>query len=118
GRAAATLGRMQRLRGGLRRVRLPALAVVTAFLMGAILIVLSDVEHLRLIATDPLAAIGGAFSGVLEGYPALLAGAIGDPGRIVAAIQSGNPEDVAAALRPISEPLVRARPVIFVWLGL
>ena len=86
--------------------------------MGAILIVLTDFEHLRQIGTDPVAAIGGAFAGVLEGYPALFAGAIGDPGRIVAAIQSGNPEDVAAAIRPISETLVSATPLIFVCLGL
>ena len=109
---------MQRIRDALRRARLPALAVFTAFVMGAILIVLTDFEHLRQVGTDPLAAIGGALAGVLEGYPALFAGAIGDPGRIVAAIQSGNPEDVAAALRPISETLVSATPFIFACLGL
>ena len=109
---------MQRIRDALRRARLPALAVFTAFVMGAILIVLTDFEHLRLVGSDPLAAIGGALAGVLEGYPALFAGAIGDPGRIVAAIQSGNPEDVAAALRPISETLVSATPFIFACLGL
>ena len=118
GRVEATLGVMQRIGGGLRRARLPALALVTAFLMGAILIVLTDFEHLRQIGTDPLAALGGAFAGVLEGYPALFAGAIGDPGRIAAALQSGNPEDIAAALRPISETLVSATPFIFVCLGL
>ncbi len=109
---------MQRIRDGLRRARLPALALVTAFLLGAILIVLTDFENLRQVGTDPLAALGGALAGVLEGYPALFAGAIGDPGRIVAAVQSGNPEDIAAALRPISETLVSATPFIFVCLGL
>jgi general nucleoside transport system permease protein len=118
GRVAATLGDMQRIRGVVRRVRLPALAVFTAFLMGAILIVLTDFEHLQQIGTDPIAALGGALAGVLDGYPALLAGAIGDPGRIVAAVQSGTPEDVAAALRPMSETLVSATPFIFACLGL
>ena len=108
---------MQRILDALRHARLPALALVTAFLMGAILIVLTDFEHLRLVGSDPLAAIGGALAGVLEGYPALFAGAIGDPDRIVAAIQSGNAEDVAAALRPISETLVSATPFIFACLG-
>ena len=97
---------------------LPALALFTAFVLGAIIIVLTDFEHLRQIGTDPLAAIGGALAGVIDGYPALFAGAIGDPGLIVAAIQSGNPEDIAAALRPISETLVSATPFIFVCLGL
>ena len=109
---------MQRIRDELRRARHPALALFTAFLLGAILIVLTDFEHLRQIGTDPLAAIGGALAGVFEGYPAMFAGAIGDPGRIVAAIQSGDAEDIAAALRPISETLVSATPFIFAGLGL
>jgi len=109
---------MQRIRDELGRAAHPALALFTAFLLGAILIVLTDFEHLRQIGTDPLAAMGGALAGVFNGYPALFAGAIGDPGRIVAAIQSGNADDIARALRPISETLVSATPFIFAGLGL
>lgn len=114
----ATLDAMHALRDGLRRAIDPALAVVTAFLLGAIVIVLTDVEHLRLLGTDPLAAIGGALAGVFEGYPAIVAGAIGDPARIATAIGTGNAKDVAAALRPISETLITATPFIFAGLGL
>ena len=109
---------MQRIRDELRRARQPALALLTAFLLGAIVIVLTDFEHLRLIGTDPLAAIGGALAGVLDGYAAMFSGAIGDPGRIVAAIRSGTTDDIAAALRPISETLISATPFIFAGLGL
>ena len=90
GSAAATLIDMHRIGDALRRAVVPALAVLTAFLLGAIVIVLTDVDHLQQIGTDPLAAIGGALAGVIDGYPALVSGAIGDPGRIVAAIQSGD----------------------------
>jgi simple sugar transport system permease protein len=55
---------------------------------------------------------------VVEGYRAMLSGAIGDPGRIVAAIGSGEAEDIEAAIRPLSETLVSATPFIFVALGL
>jgi simple sugar transport system permease protein len=109
---------MQLIRDVLRRVQVPVLAVVTAFFLGAIVIVLTDFEHLRHIGTDPSAALGGALAGVSDGYRAMLAGAIGDPGRVVAAIQSGNADDIAAAIRPISETLVSATPFIFVGLGL
>jgi simple sugar transport system permease protein len=109
---------MQRIRDELRRALVPALALVTAFFLGAIVIVLTDFEHLRHIGTDPLAAIGGALVGVFDGYRAMFSGAIGDPGRTVAAIQSGNADDIAAAIRPISETLVSATPFIFVGLGL
>jgi simple sugar transport system permease protein len=109
---------VQRIRAELRQVVHPALAVLTAFILGAILIVLSDVEHLRTLGTDPVAALQGALGGVIEGYPALIAGAIGDPGRILVAIQTGDPGDVAAAVRPLSETLVSATPFIFAGLGL
>jgi simple sugar transport system permease protein len=109
---------MQRIRDELRRAFVPALALVTAFFLGAIVIVLTDFEHLRHIGPDPLAAIGGALVGVFDGYRAMFSGAIGDPGRVVAAIQSGNADDIAAAIRPISETLVSATPFIFVGLGL
>ena len=118
GCAAATLSDMQRIRDALRRARHPALALLTAFLLGALVIVLTDFEHLRQLGTDPLAAIGGALAGVLDGYGAMFSGAIGDPDRIVTAIRSGTADDVAAALRPISETLVSATPFIFAGLGL
>jgi ABC-type uncharacterized transport system permease subunit len=109
---------MRRIRDELRRALLPALALVTAFVLGAILIVLTDFEHLQHLGTDPRAAIGGALAGLFDGYRALFSGAIGDPGRIVAAIGSGNADDIEAAIRPLSETLVSATPFIFVGLGL
>lgn len=47
----------------------------------------------------------------------MLAGAFGDPGRIVSAIQSGKPADISTAIRPLTESLVAATPLIFVGLG-
>ena len=102
----------------LRRAAVPALALVTAFLLGAVLIVLTDFEHLRQLGSDPAAALGGAFGMVLEGYGAIISGALGDPGRIATAIETGNPTDVARAVRPITETLLSATPFIFVCLGL
>src|SRR6187402_796489 len=109
---------MHRIRDGLHRTLPPALALITALLLGAIVIVLTDAEHLQQIGTDPLAGIGGALAGVVDAYGAMFAGAIGNPTRIAAAIQSGATEDIAAALRPISETLISATPFIFAGLGL
>jgi general nucleoside transport system permease protein len=109
---------MPRIRDQLRRALVPALALVTSFFLGAIVIVLTDFEHLQHIGSDPVAALGGAVKGVVDGYGAMFSGAIGDPARILAAIQSGEPGDIAAAIRPLSETLVSATPFIFVSLGL
>ena len=109
---------MRRLAALLRRAVVPALALVTAFVLGAFIIVLTDFEHLRNLGSDPTGALAGALGGVFQGYGAMLSGAIGDPGQIVTAILSGNPDDTADAIRPLTETLVSATPFIFVALGL
>lgn len=95
----------------------PGLALVTAFGVGALLIVLTDLDHLAQIGTDPLGAIGGAIDVVIRGYGAIFTGAIGDPARVVAAVQSGNERDIARAIRPATEALLIATPLIFLALG-
>jgi ABC-type uncharacterized transport system permease subunit len=108
---------VNRLRQLLRRAVVPVLSVITALIFGAVVIVLTDLEHLSQLGTDPVGAILGALGGIVRGYGAMLEGAFGDPARIVAAIQSGKPADVSTAIRPLTESLVAATPLIFVGLG-
>ena len=109
---------MNRLQGVFRRILVPILSVVTAFLFGAIVIVLTDLENLSKLGEDPAGAILGAIGGVGRGYGAMLSGAFGDPGRIVTALQSGSAADIASAIRPLTETLVNAMPLIFVGLAI
>jgi ABC-type uncharacterized transport system permease subunit len=116
---------MRTVRSALRRAAIPALSVFTALLVGAIVIILTDFEALSKLGDDPIRALfsidsvdgktvfGGAIGGVLNAYGALIAGAFGDPGRIMTAIQGGNDREIAAAIRPITETLVTATPYIF-----
>jgi simple sugar transport system permease protein len=101
----------------LRRALVPTLAVATALILGGVVIILTDFDNLSRIGTDPAGAMIGAIGGVFDGYGAMLAGAFGDPGRIVTAFQTGNERDIATAIRPITETLVAATPLIFVGLG-
>jgi simple sugar transport system permease protein len=100
-----------------RRALIPLLAVFTALLFGAVVIVLTDFVSLAKLGTDPLGAIGGAAGGVLAGYGAMLTGAFGDPARILAALESGNIDDIATAVRPLTETLVVATPLILAGLA-
>jgi simple sugar transport system permease protein len=111
------VSRIGRLGSALRRAVVPILAVVTAFLFGAVVIILTDFEHLSQLGTDPAGAIGGAIGGVFSAYGAMLTGALGDPGRILTAIQSGSEKDIATAIRPITETLVATMPLIFAGLA-
>jgi ABC-type uncharacterized transport system permease subunit len=93
------------------------LAIIAAFAVGAIFIVLTDFEHLQMLGTDPAAAVGGAIDLVVRGYGAMLSGAIGDPGRILLAFQSGSERDIASAIRPLTEALLFTTPLLFLCLA-
>jgi simple sugar transport system permease protein len=99
------------------RALIPLLAVITALAFGAIVIVLTDLNNLSRIGTDPLGAIGGAVNGVFAGYGAMASGAFGDPARILAALETGNIQDIATAVRPITETLVTSTPLILTGLA-
>jgi ABC-type uncharacterized transport system permease subunit len=97
-----------------------ALAFVSAMLLGALLIIVTD---------DPtLAAWGHVFSrpgrafsrswDVVEGaYSALLTGALGSPSAYGHAFATGNAHAFAAAFNPLSETLVSAAPLILAGLA-
>lgn len=109
---------MTRIRRMARKGIVPLLSVLTALLFGGVVIVLTDLENLSQVGTDPLGAIIGAIGGIGRGYGAMLSGAFGDPGRILTAMQSGNTDDIATAIRPLTETLVAATPLIFVGLAI
>ena len=108
---------MNRARRILGPAVVPALAIITAFIVGSIFILITDFTNLQRLGTDPLGAIGSAAGGIIAAYQAMLAGAFGDPARIAAAIQGGTPRQIAGAIRPLTETLVAATPLIFTGLA-
>jgi ABC-type uncharacterized transport system permease subunit len=101
----------------LSAVRLPALSIVVALIVGGFVIMLSDLEVLAMIPSNPIGALGEGISRVGAAYSALLRGAFGNPERIAEAIASGSTSEIARAFRPITESLLRSIPLIFVGLG-
>jgi simple sugar transport system permease protein len=104
---------VRRLGRALRPAAIPILAVVTAFIVGSIFILITDFENLARLGTDPVGAIGGALGTIGNAYYAMVIGALGDPAKISAALADPTPRAVAAAVRPITETLVAASPLIF-----
>jgi ABC-type uncharacterized transport system permease subunit len=108
---------MRRLGRALRPATIPILAIVSAFIVGSIVILVTDFENLARLSTDPVAAITGALGTIGSAYQAMLIGALGDPARIGAALSDPTPRAMAAAIRPITETLVAATPLIFAGLA-
>ena len=98
----------------------PALAVVTALVIGAIIIVFSNEQALEAwsrFLRHPATALSVSWQVVSEAYQALLTGAFGSPAEILRAVSSGELDAIRSALYPISETVVTATPLIFVGLS-
>lgn len=76
----------------------PALALVSALIVGAIIIAVTDVDNLRLWGDDPGEAFRSTFSGIGDAYKALFVGSFG-------------------SVRAITETLFAATPLIFAGLA-
>src|SRR4051812_36407944 len=100
-----------------RGLVVPALAIFSALLIGAVVIVLSDLTFFERLQADPGTALGAAFSEVIGAYGALFTGALGNPGTYATAFASGNVDQITKAFVPISETLLAATPLIFTGLA-
>lgn len=95
----------------------PVLAIFTGLLLGAVIIVLTSEEVYAAFRVSPVAAIQAGWNAVSTAYSALFTGSLGDPARILAALQSGEALAIRRAFNPIFESLVASTPYIFAGLA-
>ncbi|MBI4927025.1 MAG: ABC transporter permease [Anaerolineae bacterium] len=100
-----------------RALLLPALAVLTGLILGASLIVVTSEDVWAAFQVSFGAGLGSAWNTITSAYAALFAGALGDPVRIIQALQSGNAVEIRRSINPILESLVNATPYIFAGLA-
>ncbi len=105
-------------------VLLPALAVLTGLLAGAVIIAITNVAALTAWShffQSPLTAFSATWSAVATAYGALFLGAIGNPKEMVAAFQNyfstGQTTQLYKAIYPFTNSLVTATPYIFAGLA-
>ena len=102
---------------GWRRVvqtlAVPVLSIFTGLVIGGFFIILTSEEFYTAWAISPWTGIKEAWEIVRTAYVALFTGAFGDPQKIAAAFQSGDPEAIRRAVNPFFESLVASTPYIF-----
>jgi general nucleoside transport system permease protein len=106
-----------RLGTGAQSLVVPVLAILSALVIGAIVIVLSDLTFFERFGADPASAIGDAIGSVGDAYGALIGGALGNPTTYLDAFGSGDANQIIQAFTPISETLLAATPLIFTGLA-
>jgi general nucleoside transport system permease protein len=89
------------------------LAVFTGIILGGVLVALTSDNVYAAFNVSLWEGIKAGFSAALNTYQALLTGAFGDPARIIAALESGDPALMRRAFNPFFESLVQATPYIF-----
>ena len=108
----------------LRGTVLPVLAVVTALIIGSIIIALTDPLVLASAGNfleDPTTVLHHAWDAVSLAYQALFEGALGSPAKITAGLESwlvdGNAKPLLSAIRPLSESITKSIPYILAGLS-
>jgi general nucleoside transport system permease protein len=96
-----------------RALAIPALAMFTALVIGGIFIILTTPEFYAAWKVSPIAGLKEAWNILVTAYSALFTGAIGDPQKMIAALESGNPLAIRKAFYPFFESLVASTPYIF-----
>lgn len=97
---------------------IPLLAIFTGLLVGGLIVVLTTEEmYQAMLAGDVLGGLGIGFGSAIQAYAALFNGAIGDPSRIVSALQGGDALAIRRAFNPFLESLVQSTPYIFAGLA-
>ncbi len=99
---------------------LPVLAIITALIVGAIFIALTDpvvLEALGNFFSAPLAALAAIWNSVTTAYISLFNSSFGNPVQMVQALFSGDAAQIRTAFWPLSESLVASTPYIFAGLA-
>lgn len=103
--------------GMFRSVLIPVLAVFTGLVIGGIFIAATTEEVYAAFRESIGAGFGASWDIVSLSYRALFEGSIGSPSRIMAAISSGDGEEIRRSINPFLESLVASTPLIFAGLG-
>jgi simple sugar transport system permease protein len=100
-----------------RVAQIPVLAVLSGLILGGVLIAVTSPEVHEAFQVSVIEGIIASLTVVFRAYAGLLAGAFGDPFRMAAALQSGDPLAIRRAFNPILESMVSATPYIFAGLS-
>ncbi len=104
-------------RGIWRFLQIPALAILTGLIIGAIIIAATSENVYAAFGENFLKGIGMIFSEVGTAYWGLLVGSLGNIVTQVQALISGDPASIRSAFNPFLETLVQSTPYIFAGLA-
>jgi general nucleoside transport system permease protein len=100
-----------------RMIKIPALAILTGLIIGAILMVVTSEKVYAGFRVSIWQGLAAAGLEVGQSYLALITGSLGNPVNIVTALVSGDAASIRSAFNPFLESLVQSTPYIFAGLA-
>lgn len=101
----------------MRTLMVPLLAILTALIIGAFFIILTDPSVYEAFGDGVFQGIGQALTVISRAYGAFYVGAFGNPAQIIQALFSGDPNQIRRAVYPLTETLRITTPYVFAGLG-
>jgi general nucleoside transport system permease protein len=96
---------------------IPLLAIFSGLVVGGFIIIFTSEQVFDAFDESLGAVLRASWDSVSVAYRALFTGSLGDPARIIAAIQSGDELAIRRAFNPFFESLVASTPYIFAGLA-
>ncbi len=93
------------------------LAIITGIFLGGVLVVVTTNEVYAAFRVSILEGLKTSILTAWNTYVALFNGGVGNPAKIIAALQSGDADQIRWALNPFLESMVQATPYMFGGLG-
>jgi simple sugar transport system permease protein len=93
------------------------LAIISGLILGGLLVAITTEEVYQAFGVSFWEGIKTAFGAAGTTYQALFYGSVGNPSKIIAALQSGEAEQIRRAVNPFFESLVVSTPYIFAGLA-
>jgi len=103
--------------GRFRSLLIPLLAILTALIIGALVIIFTDESVYAAFGEGIGRGIGQSFFVIGRAYGAFFVGAFGNPVKIVTALFSGKASQIYRAIYPLTETLRISTPYIFAGLA-
>jgi general nucleoside transport system permease protein len=100
-----------------KAIQIPALAILTGLLFGAVLIATTSFTVYDAFKVSIWKGLGQAFSEIGSAYWAMFRGSIADPTSIADAFRIGDAKSIQTAFKPILGSLVQTTPYIFAGLA-
>ena len=96
---------------------LTILAIISGLILGGLLVAITTVEVYQAFDVSIWEGLKAGASAAWSTYEALFYGSVGNPGKIISALKSGEGEDIRRAFNPFFESLVVSTPYIFAGLA-